>query len=71
MSALNDYLAAMLGDDAVLEHPALAAFLAKDQPLVNDEHVIESWDAEWAGAFLGTEGAPDRDSMSSIRCMSS
>lgn len=37
----------------MLENPALATFLAKDQPLIDDENVIESWDAEWAGAFLG------------------
>jgi hypothetical protein len=66
MASLNEYMKALLMNDAVLENPILTAFLAKDQPLISEDHVIESWDAEWAGAFLGTE-TKDRDSMSSLR----
>jgi len=68
MEGLNTYLSVLLGNEQCLEHPALSAFLAKDQPLVNDEAVIESFDADWAGAFLGKEATEkERDSMSSMR----
>jgi len=67
MVSLNDYLAAMLASPVAVEHPTLAAFLQRDQPLIGEEHVVDSWDADWAGAFLGKEAEPARDSMSSLR----